>query len=81
MKVRVPSNGNITPMARKSSARIFHSAIRSRALAEGNASAQIPPTGECSPPENYEFFPWFGESGLRVGPRAAHARGACLLID
>jgi len=68
MKVRVPSNGNITPMARKSSARIFHSAIRSGALVQGDASAQIPPTGKCSPPaRTMSFFRGLERAGCGWG--------------
>ena len=75
MKFSVPSNGNITPPARKSSARIFHSAPRPAVLAEGAASTQIPLAEKMlHAGENYELSPWFRESKLRAEPRAAHAR-------
>ena len=56
MKVSVPSNGNITPPARKSSAYIFHSAPRLAVLAEGAASTQIPLAEKCSTPARTMSF-------------------------
>ena len=80
MKVRVASNGNITPTARKSSARLYHSPTRPGVLAEKAASTQILLTGKCSPPARTMSF----HRGLRRvgwGRGLAHAHGACLLMD
>ena len=57
MKVSVPSNGNITPSARKSSARVFHSATRPAVLAEGAASTRIPLAEKRSTPARTMSFP------------------------
>ena len=82
MKVRVPSNGDITPAARKSSARIFSFRNSARcACGRGRLDPNSAYGEMLRAGENYELSPWFGESGLWARPRAAHAHGACLLID
>jgi len=82
MKVRVPSNGNITPTARKSSARIISFSNSARyACGKGRLDPNSAYGEMLHAGENLELSPWFGESGPRAGPRAAHAHGACLLID
>jgi len=81
MKVRVPSNGDITPTARKSSARIFSFRNSARcACGRGRLDPNSAYGEMLHAGENYELSPWFGESGLRAGPGTAHADGACLLI-
>lgn len=77
MKVRVPSNGSITPTERKGSARFFQFPIRPGALAERGASTQIPSVGKCSTPAGTMGF-HRGLGRVRAGPRAAQARAVCL---
>lgn len=76
MKVRVPSNGSITPTARKGSARIFQFPIRPGVLAERGASTQIPFAGKRSTPARTMSF-HRGLGRVRAGPHAAQTRAVC----